>query len=80
MDLNARADVNCGRKDGQTEKRTPISHLANAGATINDGHCQFLIAEGRSNFSKVRISCTWRLPVCLSICMSFCVFILIQGQ
>ena len=37
MDLNARVDVNCGRKDGQTdgptENRTPISHLAKAGAT-----------------------------------------------
>ena len=53
MDLNARADVNCGQKDGrtdgrtdrrtdgltdgrtdrQTEIRTPISHLAKAGAT-----------------------------------------------
>ena len=33
MDLNARADVNCGRKDGRTENRTPISHLAKAGAT-----------------------------------------------
>ena len=29
MDLNARVDVNCGR----TENRTPISHLAKAGAT-----------------------------------------------
>ena len=42
MDLNARVDVNCGRKDGRTdglaegrtENRTPISHLAKAGATI----------------------------------------------
>ena len=37
MDLNARVDVNCGRKDGQTDGRTenrmPISHLAKAGAT-----------------------------------------------
>ena len=37
MDLNARVDVNCGRKDGlmdgQMENRTPISHLAKAGAT-----------------------------------------------
>ena len=33
MDLNARVDVNWGRKDGQTENRTPISHLAKAGAT-----------------------------------------------
>ena len=37
MDLNARVDVNCGRKDGWTEvrtdNRTPISHLAKAGAT-----------------------------------------------
>ena len=41
MDLNARVDVNCGWKDGQmerlmdgqTENRTPISHLAKAGAT-----------------------------------------------
>ena len=33
MDLNARVDVNCGRKDGRTENRTPISHLAKAGAT-----------------------------------------------
>ena len=41
MDLNARVDVICGQKDGrtdgltdgQTENRTPISHLAKAGAT-----------------------------------------------
>ena len=37
MDLNARVDVNCGRKDGRTdgrtEDRTPISHLVKAGAT-----------------------------------------------
>ena len=33
MDLNARVDVNCGRKDGRTENRKPISHLAKAGAT-----------------------------------------------
>ena len=37
MDLNARVDVNCGRKDGRTDWRTenwtPISHLAKAGAT-----------------------------------------------
>ena len=32
MDLNARVDVNCGRKDERTENRTPISHLAKAGA------------------------------------------------
>ena len=44
MDLNARVDVNCGRKDGRmdgltdgrTENRTPISHLAEAGATKTD--------------------------------------------
>ena len=35
MDLNARVDVNCGRKNGRTENRMPISHLAKAGATIN---------------------------------------------
>ena len=37
MDLTARVDINCGRKDGlkdrQTENRTPILHLAKAGAT-----------------------------------------------
>ena len=33
MDLNARVDVNCGRKDERTETRTTISHLAKAGAT-----------------------------------------------
>ena len=41
MDLNARVDVNCGRKDrrtdgltdGRTENWTPISHLAKTGAT-----------------------------------------------
>ena len=33
MNLNAKVDVNCGRKDGRTENRTPISHLAKAGAT-----------------------------------------------
>ena len=43
MDIHARVDVNCGRKDGRTngqtdgrtENRAPISHLAKAGATIN---------------------------------------------
>ena len=39
MDLNARVDVNCGRKDGrmdgQTENRMPISHLAKAGAAMS---------------------------------------------
>ena len=32
----ARVDANCGRRrtDGRTENRTPISHLAKAGATI----------------------------------------------
>ena len=41
MDLNAKVDVNCGRKDGlkdgwtdrHTENWMPISHLAKAGAT-----------------------------------------------
>ena len=33
MDLNARVDVNCRRKDGRTENRMLISHLAEAGAT-----------------------------------------------
>ena len=37
MDLNAGVDVNCGRKDGRTDRqadnRTLISHLAKAGAT-----------------------------------------------
>ena len=37
MDLNARVDVHCGRKDRRmdrwTENRTPISHLAKAVAT-----------------------------------------------
>ena len=32
MNFNARVDVNCGQKDGRTENRTPISHLAEAGA------------------------------------------------
>ena len=36
MDLNARDDVNCRRKDGRTKNRMPISHLAKAGATINN--------------------------------------------
>ena len=31
--LNARVDLYCGRKDGRTENRTPISHLAKVGAT-----------------------------------------------
>ena len=35
MDLNARVDVNCGRKDGRRENRMPISHRAKAGVTIN---------------------------------------------
>ena len=33
MDLNARVDINCGRKDRQTENWMPISHLAKAAAT-----------------------------------------------
>ena len=37
MDLKARVDVNCerkdGRTDGQTENRTPMSQTAKAGAT-----------------------------------------------
>ena len=37
MDLNATVDVNCGwkdgHKDGRTENRTPISHLAKTGST-----------------------------------------------
>ena len=33
MNLNARVDVNCGQKDGRAENRTPLSHLAKAGAT-----------------------------------------------
>ena len=33
MDLKARVDVNCERKDGLTENRTPMSHTAKAGAT-----------------------------------------------
>ena len=38
MDLNARVDKNCGRKDGQTENQRPILHLVKAGATkIVDG-------------------------------------------
>ena len=40
MDLNARVDLNCGWKDGQTDGRTengtPISHLAKAGATMRN--------------------------------------------
>ena len=32
MDLNVRVDVNCGRKGGRTENRTPVWHLAKAGA------------------------------------------------
>ena len=33
MDMQARVDVNCERKDGRTENRTPMSHTAKAGAT-----------------------------------------------
>ena len=33
MDSYARVSVNCGWKDGRTENRMPISHLAKAGAT-----------------------------------------------
>ena len=33
MDFSASVDVNCGRRDGLTENRTPISHLAKAGVT-----------------------------------------------
>ena len=33
MDLNARVEVNCERKDGQTENRMPILHLAKADVT-----------------------------------------------
>ena len=39
MDINASVDLNCGQEDRKmdrlTENRTPISHLAKAGATIN---------------------------------------------
>ena len=50
MDLNARVDVNCERKDGRTENPTPISHLAKAGATKINVHVrinqhQLLIAR-----------------------------------
>ena len=33
MDLNARVDVNSGRKDGLAENRTPILRLAKADTT-----------------------------------------------
>ena len=36
MDLNARVYVNCGRKDGRTENRAPISHFGKVGATEKD--------------------------------------------
>ena len=49
MDLNARVNVHCGRKDGRTdgltENRTPISHLAKADATtmeITLGVCYYV--------------------------------------
>ena len=45
MDLNARVNVNCGRKDGRTENRTPISHLAKAGATKNELVAFFPVIE-----------------------------------
>ena len=55
MDLNARVDVNCGRKDGRTdgrtENRTPISHLAKAGATKSRSR---LNAEGGVNLYSSR--------------------------
>ena len=35
MDINARVDVDCERKDGQMEIRASISHLAKAGMTIS---------------------------------------------
>ena len=46
MDLNARVYVNCGQKDGQTdeltagwtEKRTPISYLAETGVKNKDSN------------------------------------------
>ena len=33
MDLKARVDINCKRKDGWTENQTPMLHTAKAGAT-----------------------------------------------
>ena len=34
MDLKARVDVNCGRRDGLTENRTHMPHTAKADATM----------------------------------------------
>ena len=56
MDLNARVDINCGRKEGRTDgwtkNRMPISHLAKAGATkmskfVWSGMIFFFCAEDR---------------------------------
>ena len=54
MDLNARVDVNSGRKDGLAENRTPISRLAKADTTkiqIFNGSnpdCSFPLAVSNS--------------------------------
>ena len=65
MDLNARVDVNCGRKDippdGQTETWTPILHLAKAGETkknmnsIEDGISYvYALSQNRAQPKKTR--------------------------
>ena len=66
MDLNARVDVNCGRKDGRTENWKPISHLAKAGATKN-GHVYNQRAE--ESVSKQDF-CRMLFVVCLQVVLT----------
>ena len=60
MDLNARVDVNSGRKDGLAENRTPISRLAKADTTkiqIFNGSkpdCSFPLAVSNSFLSPLK--------------------------
>ena len=67
MDLNARVDVNCGRKDGRMENCTPTSHLATAGATIMKYMQTFTINFTSFNpiaLRKAKIASNFGLAVC----------------
>ena len=57
MDLNARVDVNCERKDGLTDGLTenwkPISHIAKAGAELLFSVHYLKMLYICSNFKKI---------------------------